>query len=87
MDSTESSWGYEGIHQIITFSMQADGFLYKMCRILVSNVTGLALIGNLKPDEVSKILQAKNRSLAGQMAPANALFFDRVDYDTAASAP
>lgn len=58
---------------------EAKSFLHHQIR----NITGtLKLVGEGKwtPDDVKKILDAKNRREAGPTAPPGGLFFVRVDY-------
>ena len=56
-----------------------DGFLYKMIRCLMGTLEA-AGAGKLTPDDVSRILQAKNRSAAPETAPPEGLFLMKVFY-------
>lgn len=61
------------------FDITANGFL----RHMVRNITGTLVeigLGNLYPDDMGKILAAKDRSLAGPTAPAVGLFLLSVEY-------
>ena len=63
----------------LRLEFEADGFLYKMVR----NIVGTLLeIGTKKrtPGSVLSILASKDRRLAGQAAPAHALFLMEVIY-------
>ena len=63
----------------IRLTVTADGFLYNMVRI----ITGTAVEcsdGKINPDDAKKILQSKDRSLAGITAPPNGLFLEKVIY-------
>ena len=54
-------------------------FLYHMVR----NIMGLMInigLGRVDKHEVPKIIEAKNRALAGKMAPANGLYLQKVYY-------
>ena len=64
---------------LILYRVAADGFLYNMVRIIVGT---LAEVGRnrLTPEEVQKILEQKDRTAAGQTAPACGLYLDRVQY-------
>lgn len=58
---------------------EGSGFLYKMVR----NITGTLLAvaaGKITPEQVTKILQGKDRKLAGAAAPAKGLFLTEVKY-------
>lgn len=56
-----------------------DGFLYKMIRCLMGTLEA-AGSGKLSPDAVTRILQAKDRSVAPETAPPNGLFLMKVFY-------
>lgn len=57
---------------IIAIRVQGSGFLYNMVRILAGTLIQVGL-GEIKPEEIPKILEAKNRSAAGPTAPAHGL--------------
>jgi tRNA pseudouridine38-40 synthase len=64
---------------LIYIDITADGFLYKMVR----NITGTLLsigLGKLAVNDMSKILKAKNRSIAPETAPAHGLCLMAVKY-------
>ncbi|MET3699903.1 tRNA pseudouridine(38-40) synthase [Bacillus oleivorans] len=63
----------------ITFQFVGNGFLYNMVRILVGT---LLEVGNGKrdPDSIQKLLEAKDRRLAGKTAPGHGLYLWRVEY-------
>ncbi|MDD4413699.1 MAG: tRNA pseudouridine(38-40) synthase TruA [Oscillospiraceae bacterium] len=65
---------------LVTFLVEADGFLYNMVRIMVGT---LLEIGAGKRDcgSIPKIISAKLRSAAGMTAPACGLMLDKVFYD------
>jgi tRNA pseudouridine38-40 synthase len=61
------------------FRFRADGFL----RHMVRNMTGLLIrvgLGRVSPEEFQAIVQAKDRSRAGEMAPPQGLFLRKVFY-------
>jgi tRNA pseudouridine38-40 synthase len=64
---------------LLTFIIEADGFLYKMCRGIVGT---LAQVGQKKfaPDEIKNMLGRKDRRLAGMTAPAHGLVLWKVFY-------
>jgi len=50
---------------------------------MVRNLTGTFLLvgkGTLRPEDLGRILQAKNRSAAGPTAPPHGLYLVSVDY-------
>ena len=64
---------------IILFTVQADGFLYHMVRIMAGTLADIAL-GRLDPEAVRRALQTGERTQAGRTAPACGLYLDRVFY-------
>lgn len=62
-----------------TFTIKADRFLRNMVRAIVGT---LFLVGNHKMsvDDFAKAIEGRNRSLAGNSAPAKALFLTDVEY-------
>ena len=58
----------------------ADGFLYKMVRIIVGT---LLAVNEQKIDknQISYITSARDRSAAGKTAPPQGLYLNRVFYD------
>lgn len=65
---------------LIQIEITGDGFLYNMVRIIVGT---LVEVGNGKrePIDIEKILEGKNRALAGSTAPANGLILRDIKYD------
>lgn len=66
---------------IVEFSVCADGFLYNMVRIMVGTLLKVEM-GKIKPTEISKIILAKDRNLAGFTAKPYGLYLKNVQYDT-----
>ncbi len=64
---------------LLTFLIEGDGFLYKMCR---GSVGTLAQVGRGKivPGEIARILARKDRRAAGMTAPAHGLVLWKVYY-------
>src|SRR5690606_38567650 len=56
----------------LIFTLEADGFLYKMVRNIVGTLL-LAGKGKMTPEEIRLILQGKNRAAAGPPAPPHGL--------------
>ena len=57
-----------------------NGFLYKMIRCMMGTLEA-AGYGKLSPDDVSRILEARDRTCAPETAPAKGLFLMKVFYD------
>jgi tRNA pseudouridine38-40 synthase len=72
-----SSWERQGEEFIYT--VKGSGFLHHMVRNLVGT---FILVGKvtLKTDDVTRILEARNRSAAGATAPASGLHLVKVEY-------
>lgn len=68
---------HEGDEIVLTF--EADGFLYKMVRNMVGTLVDIGR-GYYSKEVINKVLETKDRRLAGQTAPAHALFLVRVVY-------
>ncbi len=62
----------------LLFYVSADGFLYNMVRIMVGTL--LEVPRRYSPEEVGRIVEAKDRSQAGMTAPAQGLYLSRVEY-------
>jgi tRNA pseudouridine38-40 synthase len=65
--------------QQLTFIIEADGFLYKMCRGIVGTLVQIGQ-GKFKPDDIPGMLQSKDRRVAGMSAPAHGLVLWKVFY-------
>ncbi len=66
---------------LITFRLEGDGFLYKMCRGIIGTLIQVGQ-GRFKPDDIGRMLVEKNRRLAGMTAPAHGLVLWKVFYPT-----
>ena len=64
---------------LVTFAVEADGFLYHMVRIMAGTLLDMAG-GRVPYDAIPAILEAKRRGAAGATAPARGLILDRVFY-------
>jgi tRNA pseudouridine38-40 synthase len=64
---------------LLTFRIEGDGFLYKMCRGIVGTLVQIGL-GKFEANEIKKILSKKDRRVAGMTAPAKGLVLWRVYY-------
>jgi tRNA pseudouridine38-40 synthase len=63
----------------VRFTVEADGFLYKMVRSLVGTLVAVGE-GRLTPAQVREILASRHRTALVQTAPPQGLFLDRVFY-------
>lgn len=63
----------------IYFEFTGSGFLYNMVRILSGTLLEVGL-GNIAPEEMQNIINAKNRDLAGRTLPPQGLFLVEVYY-------
>jgi tRNA pseudouridine38-40 synthase len=72
-----SHWEQDGDEFI--YMVRGNGFLYHMVRNLVGTFI-LVGKGTLKPSDVTRILEAKDRSAAGATAPACGLYLVNVEY-------
>ena len=64
---------------MVTFTVEADGFLYNMVRIMVGTLLRIAQ-GKFASDRIPMILEKGDRALAGPTAPAEGLYLSRVFY-------
>ena len=65
---------------MIYIDVVGNGFLYNMVRIIVGTMVDIGR-GNIKND-ISYILESKNRDLAGHTAPAQGLYLEWVKYSS-----
>ncbi len=72
-----SSW--ERLGEELIYTVRGSGFLHHMVRNLVGT---FILVGKetLQVEDVTRILEARNRSSAGATAPANGLYLVEVEY-------
>jgi tRNA pseudouridine38-40 synthase len=64
---------------LLTFVIEGDGFLYKMCRGMVGTVVQVGL-GKFGAEEVQHMLAKRDRRVAGMTAPAHGLVLWKVMY-------
>jgi tRNA pseudouridine38-40 synthase len=64
---------------LLTFVIEGDGFLYKMCRGIVGTLVQAGQ-GKIAPEEIKNILASKDRRAAGMTAPAHGLVLWKVFY-------
>ena len=64
---------------IITIRVTGSGFLYNMVRIIAGTLLQVG-IGEIAPEQMPAILEAKNRAAAGPTAPAHGLTMIGIEY-------
>lgn len=65
---------------IITIRVKGNGFLYNMVRIIAGTLIKVGA-GEILPEEIPVILEAKDRSAAGPTAPAKGLTMIGLEYE------
>lgn len=64
---------------LLTFLIEGDGFLYKMCRGIVGTLVQVGL-GKFPASEIRTMLAKRDRRVAGMTAPAHGLVLWKVFY-------
>ncbi|NLX61412.1 MAG: tRNA pseudouridine(38-40) synthase TruA [Tissierellia bacterium] len=64
---------------LICLTIEGDGFLYNMVRIIVGTLVEVGL-GKIKGDSIPHIIKSKDRKMAGHTAPAKGLCLEKVYY-------
>ncbi|WP_263377763.1 tRNA pseudouridine(38-40) synthase TruA [Granulicella paludicola] len=64
---------------LLIYRVTGSGFLHHMVRNLVGTLTDIGR-GALTPEDLPRILEARDRSAAGPTAPAHGLYLVQVDY-------
>ena len=67
------------IGDIVEFSVEGNGFLYNMVRIMVGTLLSINE-GKIPPDAITEIINAKSRDAAGPTAPPQGLYLNKVFY-------
>ena len=65
--------------EMVVITVTADGYLYNMVRILAGTLLEVGQ-HRLKPEDIPRILEGRDRSKAGPTLPAKGLFLQRVEY-------
>ena len=63
--------------RLLTIRVRGDGFLYNMVRITVGTLIEVSE-GKIAPSDIEKIIESKDRALAGRTAVADGLYLHRV---------
>jgi len=66
--------------RITEFRVCADGFLYNMARAMAGTLIYVSE-GKILPDELPRLLEQKDRRLAGPTAPPDGLYMTRIWYE------
>ena len=66
-------------NNMIEIYVKGNGFLYNMVRIIVGTLIDVGL-GKIEPKAVKEILEAKDRKVASETAPAKGLYLFEVQY-------
>jgi len=74
---SEAVW--EEKNDLLIFTITADRFLRNMVRAIVGTLLEIGR-GRLTVEDISKIIEAKNRNKAGFSVPAHALFLELIVY-------
>lgn len=64
----------------LCFDIEADGFLYNMVRAIAGTLIHVGR-GRWTPQDMSRILEAGDRRIAGETAPPQGLYLMQVGYD------
>lgn len=64
----------------VIIMLTGNGFLYNMVRIIAGTLVEIGL-GHMEPEEMRKIIEAKNRQKAGKTLAAQGLFLMNVEYE------
>ena len=80
-DTVRTIWRAQVERQgdFVLFTVEGDGFLYNMVRIMVGTLLGLQA-GSLEAGSIPAILESGSRERAGATAPACGLYLDHVFY-------
>ncbi len=78
-ERTIRACGVERQGDLVLFTVEGDGFLYNMVRIMVGTLLEIAA-GRMAEDAIPAILDSGDRGMAGPTAPALGLCLERVFY-------
>jgi len=79
MTRTVKRFDVERDGDLVIMTVEADGFLYNMVRIMVGTLLEIAQ-GKISPDAIEEIIEKKDRSYAGATASACGLYLNQVNY-------
>lgn len=64
---------------MVVFTVEANGFLYNMVRIMVGTLIDISS-GKIEKNSIADIIAAKDRGKAGFTAPPHGLYLNKVNY-------
>ena len=64
----------------IGIELTGNGFLYNMVRIIAGTLVEVGL-GKIKPEEITSIIESRDRTRAGKTLPPHALYLVKVEYE------
>ena len=70
----------EDDEKIVSISVEGNGFLYNMVRIIVGTLVQVGL-DRMEPDELLDILKKKDRKYAGPTIDAKGLILDKISFE------
>ncbi len=76
---TVKSFSVERDGEEVRFTVEADGFLYNMVRIMVGSLIEISE-NKIEKDKLSDIIDSKDRKCAGRTAPPQGLYLNKVNY-------
>ena len=71
---------YEVPNNRIYIELTGNGFLYNMVRIIAGTLVDVGT-GKIQPEDIEKIIESKDRSLAGKTLQPNGLYLVEVNYE------
>ena len=80
VDTDLNRCGIPAYEDEIRIEISGDGFLYNMVRIITGTLVEIGL-GKRRPEEMTQIIEAKDRRAAGHTAPPYGLYLAEVYYD------
>ncbi len=75
----ESAEGGRGEDGYVNIRVTGDGFLYNMVRIITGTLVEVGL-GKRSPEEMTEIIEGKDRTKAGHTAPPQGLYLEQIYY-------
>lgn len=84
----EVNWGNSGgsrasqgsCGRTLAIEITGDGFLYNMVRIITGTLVEIGA-GKRQPEEMTEIIESRNRSKAGFTAPPQGLYLKEIYFD------
>jgi tRNA pseudouridine38-40 synthase len=65
--------------KLVSFTIEADAFLYKMARIIVGTLIDFSR-NKREPEEIREILKNRDNQKSGNVVPANGLYLVKIKY-------